>query len=216
MSKELKLVNGSLLVALMFPQLTYGAVIDFEEFTGYQGGTISLQDTSVTSNGFLLTGSSVGRALYPQYIIEPQVGYWNGEGNNTHYFTQYPRNNGGWTSGALTITSLESSTFSLEGFDVGQHPGSWVTADQLVEVIGTRIDNSTVIGSFSTWDTSHSFGDDWSSLAALTFSNLGVQGYISIDNIALAPSSVPLPPAIWLFGSGLLGLLVSMRKDKQS
>jgi hypothetical protein len=34
------------------------------------------------------------------------------------------------------------------------------------------------------------------------------------DNVSLAPSAVPVPAAVWLFGSGLLGLVGVARRRK--
>jgi hypothetical protein len=45
----------------------------------------------------------------------------------------------------------------------------------------------------------------------------GMQDNIGIDNIRFGqnpPAAVPIPPALWLFGSGLLGLIGIARRKK--
>ena len=52
---------------------------------------------------------------------------------------------------------------------------------------------------------------DQSNLAA------GMQDNIGIDNIRfgqIPPPAIPIPPALWLFGSGLIGLIVLARRKK--
>jgi hypothetical protein len=45
----------------------------------------------------------------------------------------------------------------------------------------------------------------------LNFSAAGLQGLADeswgLDNVQVSVAAVPVPPAVWLFGSGLLGLL---------
>lgn len=49
----------------------------------------------------------------------------------------------------------------------------------------------------------------WTSLWAMM---AGAQTNVIVGSISLAPSSVPVPAAVWMFGSGLLGLLGAARR----
>jgi hypothetical protein len=52
----------------------------------------------------------------------------------------------------------------------------------------------------------------------LNFSAAGLQGIADeswgLNNVQVEVSAVPVPAAVWLFGSGLLGLIVIARKKK--
>lgn len=62
----------------------------------------------------------------------------------------------------------------------------------------------------SVYNLSFTFAHSASDLA-LNFSAAGLQGLLDeswgLDNVQVHVSSVPLPAAVWLFGSGLIGLL---------
>ena len=44
----------------------------------------------------------------------------------------------------------------------------------------------------------------------------GNDGFGKIDNITVMASPIPVPPAVWLFGSGLIGLVGIARKKRAS
>lgn len=52
-----------------------------------------------------------------------------------------------------------------------------------------------------------SFGSDWGGF-------FGAQ-YFEVWNVSFVPTTVPVPAAVWLFGSGLLGLVGVARRKKQ-
>ena len=43
---------------------------------------------------------------------------------------------------------------------------------------------------------------------------LEMSGAVVIDDMVISYSSVPIPPAVWLFGTGLLGLIGVARRKK--
>ena len=71
---------------------------------------------------------------------------------------------------------------------------------------GQIVAQQTTPGVFGTW-TTVTFDDAWSNVHAVTFSlNVSQVGTIGValDNIVV--DVVPIPAAVWLFGSALLGL----------
>jgi len=52
----------------------------------------------------------------------------------------------------------------------------------------------------------------FNNLTSLTISSLTDGQYAIIDDLAFTPSSVPVPSAVWLLGSGLIGL-IGMKKN---
>jgi hypothetical protein len=71
----------------------------------------------------------------------------------------------------------------------------------------------------SVYNLSFMFAHNASDLV-LNFSATGLQGLADeswgLDNVQVAVAPVPVPPAVWLFGSGLLGLVGIARRKKKS
>jgi hypothetical protein len=69
----------------------------------------------------------------------------------------------------------------------------------------------------SVYNFSFMFAHNASDLV-LDFSAAGLQGLADeswgLDNVQVAVAPVPVPPAVWLFGSGLLGLIGLARRNK--
>jgi hypothetical protein len=120
-----------------------------------------------------------------------------------------------------TVISMQEENgtlFELTSFDAGYNLASpsW---NRSLTVTGTYADNSQIgavfdsIGGFT--ETINLGGPGWSNLALVSFSwdadvssGLDIRG---LDNIIV--TAVPIPAAVWLFGSGL-GLLGWIRRRK--
>ncbi len=58
---------------------------------------------------------------------------------------------------------------------------------------------------------------DFSRTGTFEFTDLGGASFVSSSGAFLtAPSTVPLPPAVWLFGPGLIGLLIGSARRKKT
>ena len=70
----------------------------------------------------------------------------------------------------------------------------------------------------SVYNLSFTFAHSADNLA-LNFSAIGLQGILDeswgLDNVQVAVAPVPIPAAVWLFGSGLLGLIGVARRRKK-
>jgi hypothetical protein len=111
----------------------------------------------------------------------------------------------------FSMESANGDLFSLHSFDFGFYdaPGA---DERPLTVVGRYADNSEIS---ATYDANWGFletinlGPGWENLAAVIFSvdatdfNTGfeISGY---DNIVV--TAVPIPAAVWLFGSALAGL----------
>ena len=80
------------------------------------------------------------------------------------------------------------------------------------------IPNNTNEAMDSVYELSFTFAHTGSSLM-LNFGASGLQGIgdesWGLDNVHVAVAPVPVPPAVWLFGSGLLGLIGMARRKTQ-
>jgi len=87
------------------------------------------------------------------------------------------------------------------GLDITTNPGSAMT-------IGGSVTDSIILGN----DTASFWGViDMDGIASITFS---ASGSPNVGFDAVSYSAVPVPAAVWLFGSGLLGLVGMARRKK--
>ena len=111
---------------------------------------------------------------------------------------------------SMAMESTTEDTFSLHSFD-GYALDYSLSDYKVLEVTGFFEGGGTVVTSFPIiLDTFQLFDVNWDSLVRVEFDNLG-PGPSAVDNIVV--STVPIPAAVWLFGSGL-GLLGWIRRRK--
>lgn len=213
--------------------------LDFEGFPVINGTShaYAVFDRTIYNKGFALTTSTIGtRPNFPLYIWD---GNWTSDPrfntrlfDGSDYFIQYPADNG-WgpgSSGVLTINHYDTTTFSLMRMDAERWQDgiffgeAYHDRQNSFEVVGTKIDGSTVsrtinLGTYADtpWDRNfknYTFGSDWNNLTSIAISNTGTVDYVAFDNIVINTSPVPTPASVWLFGSGLLGLVGMARRKK--
>ncbi|MDH3947719.1 MAG: hypothetical protein OEU74_02050 [Gammaproteobacteria bacterium] len=181
-------------------------------------------DTSVTSFTGLISYDSTLAPLFTSTIVTP-----NGNGLQTLY---------GPTTAFVTIDGFDFSVSDLlivRDFAPGTNtdPSSFSGADMLFKSTAGSPSVSNCIGAFSTCGLNIALADT----TGTEFSNTSLPTnvdladfdihYIQVNasnasgllyeingNItSLAVTAVPLPPALWLFGTGMLGLIgISSRK----
>jgi hypothetical protein len=106
------------------------------------------------------------------------------------------------------VNSFEMNGMAWEGFDRGNvgtiNIAGFNAAND--EIWSTTVDLSSYIA----WDNWLTVSVETANIAKLTFFATGNDGFWpSIDNMVI--NEVPAPAAIWLFGSGLVGL-IGMRR----
>ena len=117
---------------------------------------------------------------------------------------------GGWPGRVgVEFAANNGTVFSLESMDIGSF-ASTGTAEFYLTAIGHVSGGGQVQLNWSHFATSqrnYSFGSEWSNLTAVEFSVYQSEAeiaYLAFDNIVV--DVVPIPAAVWLFGSALLGL----------
>jgi hypothetical protein len=178
-----------LAVLLVTTSPIHAAVVTFEELPHTSGVD------PVTSGGFVFTAG--GTTL----TVDDDVPWIDEEsmGNFLHVFT--------WPGegSSLDITREDGLAFDLHSLDLlGQGAGYWIRGydanDQWIAESGVYLGN---------WDTVV-FNDDWNSVSRINIEDSVHSGFgdsyfgIPLDNFSA--TVVPIPGAVWLFGTALAGL----------
>lgn len=113
----------------------------------------------------------------------------------------------GTGDGPYSIRSVADETFSLVSWDL-LHTASGPLD---VAVTGNLSGGGTIATTFTATETpaTYFFSADWQALVSVEFSSGGL---VALDNVSI--SVVPIPAAVWLFGSGLAGLGWMRRRQR--
>jgi hypothetical protein len=156
-------------------------------------------ESPIASQGFQISSYATEGIYAPEYDVGT-VYVSSNNGTNVFGATAYDTvGQDGFGSGVyFTLSRIDGQAFSLHGYDVfansnGYYSTSGRTSD------GTAISLSTALGT-----------GDWLNVTSVQFSSVG-DGFsysyadLTLDNIIVG-AAVPVPAAIWLFGSALAGL----------
>lgn len=220
--KYLKLVTTA--IALVLSSSINAAIINFEDTSTSSAGGI------VNGNPYFEQGFSISSINNGLYAMED--GWQNNRGSSNGTTTAYFYSSN--SAIEFTLAQENSDTFALNSIDFSElfqvSDSAFVYAARTVEVTGTLFGGGTVSSSLTLDLLSDgangindfqtlSFDSSWDNLSSVTFlaSNTpeNISTYIMFDNIVLdgGVSTVPVPAAVWLFGSGLIGLIgVARRK----
>jgi hypothetical protein len=129
--------------------------------------------------------------------------------------------------GIGTVTGGQSITVSFD-YRGSQLDGGVIFAELFSEVSGGGVSKSELI----TGGPLFGAGDNWQNFSITTTLGLDVSGGVTLllksgcggaancvsdayfDNASMTVAAVPVPAAVWLFGSGLLGLIGVARRKK--
>ncbi len=171
--------------------------IDFEQFSGV---VVDLQPVGT------------GIALNDGFVMSASGTIWLTEANGPS-----PRSidivlNSPGGTGDVTFSKADGSAFSLLSFDYAfAGPGNWPMTLSAVKAGGevVSLDPGLIAldNSYATYTASSLFTD----IVSLNFLGDGDGPPMALDNINV--STVPVPAAVWLFGSALAGLGWLRRKQ---
>lgn len=128
-----------------------------------------------------------------------------------------------WQHAAVATTGLASATLSISAWDVDKLGGE-VDIIQLWNLQSSSwVGIGSLVGSHSAWaDTSFVLDASWYDEIAdglkvridIDSTHSDTMYAVTLSKSALSVTPVPLPPAAWLFGTGLLGLMTFLRWSK--
>ena len=242
LSKHFKLIAGATL--LMAAGAANAATLAVFEFTGgATGGSNVVTGMTATSSNADLTnvqgvdlqsGSGVFNAPADTFAI-----LHNDLGTSATTSTDYLQFVLDPDPGMLNLTDV---TFDITGFNQSTNDGSITTTVSLrgsVDNFATNTDFGTQTFLFTAGNTNQTFSFTESPFvtplssaapgAAITFrmffwvsnnsTTVGGQDAdrrgVAIDNVTFNGTLVPLPPAVWLLGSSLIGLMGISRRKSQ-
>lgn len=117
----------------------------------------------------------------------------------------------GFTGTTTTLTQLNGGTFDLFSIDFGDVYNTGVSQNISINAVtnsgsllSTVVSTDSIIGL-------ETFILNWSNILSASWTETS-GSYLQLDNISV--SSVPVPAAVWLFGTGLVGLIGVARRKK--
>jgi hypothetical protein len=118
--------------------------------------------------------------------------------------------------GDFSFNKTDNSVFNLDSLDSGT---TWfsdlVGGIGSVVITGHQLDGGTLSQTLYLNYQYANYAFGWSNLISVEVSSNSNLGYVAYDNINIDGTSVPVPAAVWLFGSALAGL-VGVGKRKQA
>lgn len=200
--------------ALILSGAVNASTVDFQDVTS---GNCASSGNLVTSGGFNFTGNP----------IDPNLFICNADVIQSNTSAALIDAN---SLSIITMQAVNGGTFSLQSFFAGSRTQDFDTASVStsfglatgVEVTGTLENGNTVSTVFDfdylNWDQ-FALTSSFDNLLSVTFTALGgSKAEFLIDDIVVNEtfvSSVPVPAAVWLFGSGLVALVgLGRRKSR--
>lgn len=151
-------------------------------------------------------------AIY-EYSLSQTLGIWLKDINGTTFYGLAYGTNGGdtWTEGGGSFSwwsQWDTQKDNIYGVSIYLDTGfsNWGTGPDL-----DSIDPLTIDYAYYRWTGADGWYYEDSDLSLYSGPELPVIGF---DDIRLEVTTVPVPAAVWLFGSGLLGLIGIARRSK--
>ena len=174
------------------------AIIDFEEIDNTSKVTTG---PSLDTQGFNLFNSSAGIGSILHWESSSP---YNADPSGVTFSHNY-------SSTTTTLTQLNGGAFNLFSIDFGDVFNSGVSQNISINAVtnsgsllSTVVSTDSIIGL-------ETFNLNWSNVLSASWTETS-GSYLQLDNISV--SAVPVPAAVWLFGSGLIGLIGVARGKK--
>lgn len=209
---NIKLLMKVLIAALVgFSYPAYSAVITFDSLWHVDSGTNTL-NSPYAEDGYVFSNLGTSNAAFGVY------------GENSEHFAGTPNPDPNPTfgdallfnrasAGTTRITKQDGGTFNLLSIDLAEIVNTEPVSIFSVTFIGELFGGGTVSHALTSSDGV--FGKQ--NLLFTNFTNLTHVDLVQddrpgfqFDNVEI--SAIPIPAAVWLFGSGLIGLLVFARR----
>ena len=197
--KSIALVASTLVLSTNAMAVTIN--IDFEEIDNSAANVFS--GNSLDTQGFNLTNDNSSSDAILHWS---STNIRNADAGGVTFSHNY-------AGSTTTLTQLNGEAFDLFTIDFADINNSGtiqnITIDA-VTVTGTLFSNTITLDMLSGLET---FDFNWYNLASASWTET-TGAFLQLDNIAVATTVVPVPAAVWLFGSGLIGLTGIARRKK--
>jgi hypothetical protein len=117
------------------------------------------------------------------------------------------------SAASAQIWDIDGNAFGTEQWQITALDNGNQVIDTLLSPLGTEQGPTSLDGQPWTWSFDHESNDIYAIQIAFTGSKSETIG-LALDNFSPATAAIPIPAAIWLFGSGLFGLIGISRRMK--
>lgn len=196
---------------LVFAFNVQASTVDFED-----NAVDTIQTNSITSGQLTFTLASGTFFTYTSHL---------GANNGTNallagegHYEYFPGTTFDY-GGGFSFKETGNSAFNLNSLDVGLSWSQFSTGG--VVFTGHQLNGGVLTQMLSLNKAYTNFVFGWTNLISVEVSGNSNFGYVAYDNINVAPidggaNAVPVPAAVWLFGSALAGLAgLGRRKSSQ-
>ncbi|NVN90938.1 MAG: hypothetical protein HXX11_10080 [Desulfuromonadales bacterium] len=201
------LASVAMMGSIAIAGMAEASLIAFDSFPGSWNGPVD----NLIDSGFLISGNSQG-----YWIADgPNFCMPEGPGNGTHYLMTQ---NG---DVPISVSSVSGHPFNLYSFQYAEQQINNYYAPY-VTVTGHLLGGNTVRATFlldGINDGSGPLADFQTGILPDSFHNLISVDFVapnylrySLDNISVDATPTPIPAAVWLFASGLMGMIGLRRK----
>ena len=204
-----------IVLGLLFTPVTHGMVTN-GSLTGPTGNGILPAGWTPTTgspdtNDVNQPAAGVSPVVSPSGP-SPDGGTWVGVGrfDSFPFIEGFGQNLTGLSVGTTYELSWYAANFgALFPTVFGVEPAAWI-----VEIDGVSIGQGAVLDVGDQWFAQSLTFMATSTSGFLSFGTTPGENYLSIDGIALSVSEIPIPAAVWLFGTALIGLVGFARRRK--
>ena len=181
--------------------------LTFDVPTGSAENYYASDGVTFSGGGLLADGASGGKSGQPQFLGD-RIGTYSKESGSAYsdsFFDIWVH----FTNGASNVSGDYISNLG-HGGKVIAYSNTGAELDTVD--LSALSPPTTAIGSLGTFD----FGFLTTNVAKLHMISDSATVATMLDNLTYSPAPVPVPAAVWLFGSGLIGLIGMRRKASKA
>lgn len=185
---------------LVITSTASAGILTFDEID--TGGAAAAYMQEYTNLGFLISTDRVYHGNFVSFAV----------GSSEYNTTPSLKNN--WRDGVTRLSTIDGSTFDLISIDLDIADSGTVTPDiQFIAYDSQNhyISSARILLVEDGWTTLN-FTSAFTNVAYVEWSK--IRGDHQFDNIVVN-ANVPIPGAVWLLGSGIIGLTGVRRKLKK-
>ena len=217
------------LSACLFTSSAFSATVFFDDFEDGDASGWSISSAGSGSTGVVLNNESM-RAFANQvgtgsHALSQDFGY------ESDFFLSFdmqviantafsPVGGTLHASGGVTVSFLSQFNVALGSVTFahdtsGSVPSDWFFIDETINNFsGSMLEFAQLVGLDDSSGISILSLEFFTSASTSPYGDASSDSTVYFDNVSISTSAIPIPAAVWLFGSGLIGLIGVARRKK--